>query len=161
MNKWIVICGIVCLVVIWQLLLLYKGFKETEVRHAERALAVTEAEYELAAVDTVDYYAGDGGYHVITGEDAAGEEVILWVKDQEVWKALRSEGISIDDIEARIADSAAEMIRIMPGMITTPDDEKQPIWEAYYVTAEGEARYEYFDFYSGKRIRKITLAVSS
>lgn len=157
MKKWSIIIGIVCLILIWQLLLLYRGFKANEVEHAEQALTVARAETNLAAVSSVEYYPGDQGYHVITGENNAGEKVLVWVQKDKVWEEPLSEGVSKKQIVSKLP-GPAEVKRIIPGMMTAEDGKKQPIWDVYYVTDDGEARYEYFDFYTGESIETITLA---
>lgn len=155
MKKWFIIIGIVCLILIWQLLLLYRGFKSAEVEAAEQALAVAETESHLASVRSVDYYPGDEGYHVIIGEDSGGEAIIVWVQGDDVWEEQLSDGVTRKHILAKLPE--AEIRRIMPGMITTSEGEKQPIWDVYYVTDEGKVRYAYFDFFTGETIKTIPL----
>lgn len=153
MKKWVVIIGIVSLVVIWQLLLLYKGFKSAEVQEAEQALAVAEAETNLGPVHSVEYYPGDRGHHVITGESRSGDGIIIWVQEGKVWEEQLSDGVSREHIISKLPN--AEIRRILPGMITTSNGQKQPIWDVYYISDEGEARYEYFDFFTGESIKTI------
>lgn len=154
MKKWIFPIAIAILAIILPLTLLYKGFKENEVANAEQAVSVARSNIQFSTIESVDYYAGDSGYHVITGENMDGEKVIAWVQEDNVWDHALSDGISRDNIVSQLPN--ADIKRVVPGMMTTDDGEKLPIWEAYY-TIEEQPFYEYFDFLTGERIQIIAL----
>lgn len=155
MKKWTIIIGIVFLVVTLQLSLLYKGFKENEVAQAEQAVGIARSHINFASIESVEYYPGDQGYHVIIGKNSQDKKMITWVQGNTVWEQPLSEGVSQKHIVSQLPD--AEIKRIIPGMMTTDEGEKQPIWDVYYVTDKGDPLYEYFDFLTGESIAKIAL----
>lgn len=155
MKKWTIIIGIIFLILILQLSLLYRNFKENEVTHAEQAVDIARSEINFTSIESVEYYPGDDGHHVIIGENSKGEKTIVWVHEDHLWQERLSEGVSRERISSQLSN--VQIKRLMPGMLTTDDGEKRPIWDAYYVTAEGEQLYEYFDFFTGESIKKIKL----
>lgn len=154
MKKWFFLIAIAILAIVLPLSLLYKGFKENEVVNAEQAVSVARSNIQFSTIESVDYYAGDNGYHVIIGKNSDGEEIIVWVQEDNIWEHSLSEAVSREKIVAQLSN--ANIKRLVPGMMTTDDGEKLPIWEAYY-TIEEQSFYEYFDFFTGERIQKITL----
>lgn len=156
MKKWLIIAGFICLLAIAQLLLLYRGFKEAEVTRAEEALATAHEKVNLSSIQSIEYYPGDGGHHVITGKDDDGKNMIIWIQGEEYVEETVPAGKSRKDILSQL--SGVDIQRIVPGLMTKPNGEKRPIWDVYYITDDGEGIYEYFDFYTGDTIKKISLS---
>lgn len=156
MKKWLIVIGIICLVTIGQLLLLYRGFKKVEVTRAEEALATAHEKVNLSWVQSVEYYPGDGGHHVIVGKDDDGQHIIIWIQDEKYVKETVSAGKSRKDILSQLP--AAEIKRAIPGLMTDLDGKKRAIWDVYYINDEGQRLYEYFDFYTGDKIKTIALS---
>lgn len=157
MKKWLTICGIICLLVVWQLLLLYKDFKSTEASMAEHSITVAKAEADMETVQSVDYYPAYGGFEVVMGQDAAGKAIIVWVQDDQVWVEPREDNKTREQILNKLEENVV-VKRITPGLIDTPGSKKRPIWEVYYETKHGEGQYAWFDFHSGKRMHTTSLS---
>jgi uncharacterized protein YpmB len=121
---------------------------------AESALKRAEAETEITSTEDVTLYNGKKSYVVITGEDKAGEKIILWVpqNDEEIIEKKWADGISKEDAINKLnqENDVSEILSVKLGM-----ESVGPVWEMTYLDENEHLNYYYLLFETGEWWRKI------
>lgn len=101
----------------------------------------------LTKADKVERFVGDKSYTVIYGEDKIGQQVIVWVGEDEIFSQMAADGVSEDKIDSLVQSkhANADILRTMPGVLGG-----KLIWESMYKLPADETGSEkyYYDYYS-------------
>jgi uncharacterized protein YpmB len=110
-------------------------------RNAARAAA---AQAGLVRIDDVQWFNGEADYRIVTGSDAQGEKLIVWLGPDGTHIEKASAGIDAAKARADLLKRApdAEVLRIVPGKL-----HGEYVWELFYrrPEASGGERY-YYDY---------------
>ncbi|WP_282935596.1 DUF5590 domain-containing protein [Paenibacillus sp. RC67] len=95
----------------------------------------------------VERFVGDKSYTVIYGEDKIGQQVIVWVGEDEIFSQMAADGVSEDKVDSLVQakHANADILRTMPGVLGG-----KLIWESMYKLPADETGSEkyYYDYYS-------------
>lgn len=110
----------------------------------QKAVQTAYRQTMMAKADRVEPFVGERPYQIVYGEDELGQRMIAWIGEGDVHAAYASEGVSADDIRAKLKqlDPTVEIFRITPGKLA--DDY---VWEAYYKRMENDAEERYYGYY--------------
>jgi uncharacterized protein YpmB len=96
----------------------------------------------------VETFVNTQTYKIVYGEDAIGQELIVWISDSEIHTEYVSDGLKDKDLRAQFAlkEPTAKLLRILPGKF-----KDMYIWELYYKKpgASGKQTY-YYDYINFK-----------
>jgi uncharacterized protein YpmB len=127
------------------------------------ALAGAEAKamerLQMKSVTSVERFVGDRPYSIIFGTNAADDEVIVWMWDEELHIERQDAGRTREQMKALALEEnpAKELLRITPGKLG--DDY---VWEVFYSlrsSEEGTRKYyDYYRFSDGEKLETYRLA---
>lgn len=144
--RWmIVIAGFVVFVIVS--FVLYIRAADSDYRSAEnRAIAYAKQQAGLVGIDAVDLHAWEEKVWIVTGEDADGEQWMVWERQSEYVKLKVSENVSEARMIAMFAEAhgGEKPNRILPAWF-----QGSPAWEIRYWSETG-GRHEAIDFYAFK-----------
>ncbi|MGF2616835.1 peptidase [Rossellomorea vietnamensis] len=154
MKKFIFLSVIILVVVVGAMAAVFLNARSPVNEKADAALQRAEAETELKSTEDVTLYNGNKSYIVITGENAAGERIILWVpdKDEEIIVKKWADGISKEDAINKLnqENDVAKILSVKLGM-----ESVGPVWEMTYLDENDYLNYYYLLFETGEWWRKI------
>lgn len=157
MKKWLLGVSVSLIVIIFGMVIFYRIIHQEQ--WALENTAVTTAVYSanLVKVNRVDRFVADQTYTIVFGEDAEGNERIVWVGKDEVHHEKVTDGVSVESIieKVRNNDPANEIIRTIPGKM-----DHTYVWEVFYKRVDDTGTryyYDYFQFRNGMYIDTYTL----
>jgi uncharacterized protein YpmB len=127
------------------------------------ALANAEAQaaerLNLKEIHAVERFVGDRPYSIVSGTNAADEDVIVWMWGDELHSKRQDAGLSREEMKALALkeNPAKELLRITPGKL---NDEY--VWEVFYTLRSDKGTRKYYDFYrftDGVKIETYRLAI--
>ncbi len=115
----------------------------------DNTLAV-QAAYEktiMTKANKVESFYGDVPMQIVYGEDKIGQQVIVWVTEEDVHSEMAAEAFTLEQIRQTMLRKApdAELLRIMPGKLGG-----DYVWEVFYKRNEESGVRHYYDYYSFK-----------
>jgi len=95
----------------------------------------------------VERFVGEKPYTIIRGEDKIGQQLIVWVGEDEIYSQMAADGASEDQINSTLESKHpnADILRTIPGVLGG-----KLIWEVLYKLPADESGSEkyYYDYYS-------------
>ncbi|MGM0845931.1 MAG: DUF5590 domain-containing protein [Bacillota bacterium] len=155
MKKIILFAVFISIVIIGSLAVVFLNARSPVNERAEGALQRAEAETELSSTEDVTLYNGKKSYIVITGKDTSGENIILWVpeeEDEEIIVRKWADGISKEAAINKLNEEndVVEVLSVRLGM-----ENVGPVWEMTYLDENDHLNYYYLLFETGEWWRKI------
>jgi len=126
----------------------------------DRAEAEAFERLDLQSVDAVERFVGDRPYSIVTGVDASGTPVLVWLWGEDGVHVERQDaGVSRADVKAAALAERPEMqlLRIAPGKLG-----ETYVWEVFYSVRESNGTRKYYDYYrfaDGEKIETYRLAL--
>jgi|HigsolmetaAR203D_1030402.scaffolds.fasta_scaffold00002_167 uncharacterized protein YpmB len=121
----------------------------------KRGQAVTEAVYagQLAEVTMTEPFNGELSWFIVRGLNDQGDEMIVWVSEDQTIVRRADEGISSEQAKAAVLSrrSGAEIIRMTPGVW-----KKELCFEVYY-RIDDIYYYDYIRFEDGTWMETLRL----
>jgi uncharacterized protein YpmB len=138
---WFSALGLVMLILL--LVRFYYGVQHEHWQEEADAARTATAKADLTKVDSVQTFNGESDYRVVTGTDASGEKVIVWITGDEAHVEKASAGIAPEQAKAELLKRSpgATLLRAVPGKLR--DDY---VWELFYKKAEPEGERYYYDY---------------
>jgi uncharacterized protein YpmB len=160
MTRRIVWFGLFALVTIVILLTrFYYGVQNDHWQERKQAKAAAAAQAGIVRVDSVQTFNGADEYNVVTGTNAQGEKLIVWLGTQETHVEKASAGITAEQATAALLKRSpgVEVERVVPGKLRS-----DYVWELFYRRQEdGGERYlyDYVKFSDGTYIDTYRLSL--
>jgi uncharacterized protein YpmB len=107
----------------------------------------------MAKAVKVDTFVGTKTYKIVYGEDAIGQQVIVWLGETEIHTEYAADGLNDKDLRIKFAakEPSAKLLRILPGKIN-----EAFVWELFYEKPGENGRpnyyYDYVTFKDGTLI---------
>jgi uncharacterized protein YpmB len=104
----------------------------------------------MTKASKVETFVSTETYKIVYGEDAIGQELIVWISDSEVHTEYLSDGLKDKDLKTQFAlkEPTAKLLRILPGKF-----KDLYVWELYYKKPGASGRqsyyYDYIQFKDG------------
>jgi uncharacterized protein YpmB len=117
---------------------------------SEETVAVETAYQKtiMAKATKVDTYIGTQAFKIVYGEDAIGQQIIVWLGEKEIHTEYVADGLQEKDLRTQFAkkEPTAKLLRILPGKFNDSF-----IWELFYEKKDdlGHVNY-YYDYISFK-----------
>ncbi|WP_010273780.1 cell wall elongation regulator TseB-like domain-containing protein [Paenibacillus senegalensis] len=124
-----------------------------------QAAAVAREQTDLEYVSKVEPFAGDRAFMVVYGQSADGDEMIVWLNEEEIYVQLADDGVSEEKIRQQVeaANAGNEIIKVSLGKL-----QDLFVWEVFYKQTDEEKNerffYDYYHFSDGSRIDTYRLA---
>ncbi|WP_409346650.1 DUF5590 domain-containing protein [Paenibacillus sp. MBLB4367] len=122
----------------------YKNVQAGEWQQENESVKTAYEQTILAKAVRTEQFVGDRPYTIVYGQDKVGQEVIVWVSQNDIHSEYAANGVSKEDIRKKLEanDPAIEALRITPGKL-----DNAYVWEAFYKkSGDGATRY-FYDYY--------------
>jgi uncharacterized protein YpmB len=129
---------------------------------SEETVAVQTAYQKtiMAKATKVDTFVGAQTFKIVYGEDAIGQQLIVWVGEKEIHTEYTADGLQDKDLRIQFAkrEPSAKLLRILPGKLND-----SYIWELFYQKKADSSNqnyyYDYLSFKDGALIDTYNLGV--
>lgn len=124
--------------------LYYRAIQHDHHAMMAQAREIARQEAGLVEIAGIERFSGERAWYVVSGHDAEGNPLFVWVTDGEVKVESAANGITREEAE-RLTRQRKEdigILRIVPGML-----EGEPVWEVYYEMDENGKTRRYYDYY--------------
>jgi uncharacterized protein YpmB len=107
----------------------------------------------MAKATKVDTFVGTQAFKIVYGEDAIGQQVIVWLGETEIHTEYAADGLKDKELRMKFAakEPAAKLLRILPGKVS-----ESYVWELFYEkpgeTGKPNYYYDYVTFNEGMLI---------
>lgn len=123
-----------------------------------QAVAIAREQTDLQYVSKVEPFAGDRAFMVVYGQSADGDEMIVWLNEEEIYVQLADDGVSEEQIRQQVAAShqGNEILKVSLGKL-----QDLFVWEVFYKQKDEQSEryyYDYFHFADGSPIDTYRLA---
>lgn len=124
--------------------LYYRAIQRDHFANLEEARRIALDETELAEIGSIDRFAGDDVYYVVSGHDADGEPLLVWIGAGEVTVQSAVYGITGEEAADRTKRRSgdASVLRVVAGKL-----DGEPVWEVFYEREEEGGVRRYYDYY--------------
>lgn len=114
---------------------------------------------DLRQSEQVEFFSFAESYNIVSGTDADGREMIVWVGEEIIHQEYKDDGIGRNNIRIIVseADENNKIIRITPGKY-----ENDWAWEVLYEREEVDGVRQYYDFYrfaDGELLNTLTMSL--
>lgn len=125
------------------------------VKAAEKiAEEIAKRETSLVTLTDFSLYNGSSTYYVIKGIDQEGENIVVWVPENEgkIIVKKENEGITKKEALQKLYNekNPEEVMAVRLGI-----ENNIPLWEIYYRTGKNLINYYYVDFSTGEWLKDI------
>ncbi|TWI58904.1 cell wall elongation regulator TseB-like domain-containing protein [Halalkalibacter nanhaiisediminis] len=158
MKKWLFISlFVVAVIFISASVFAYQTVRSPLLNGFEQAEQFVRDQTLLATISDIDYYHGTTAYYVLQGENQAGEETIVWIRDDfdSYHIELSSDGISEDEALAIWQNEVNDISRLKS--IRLGIERGIPIYEVVYTTVQNSKGYYYIRFEDGEFVKRYQL----
>jgi uncharacterized protein YpmB len=152
-KKLMIGLSVVFVVVIWQLISIYKVVNDRNTSIAQKAITEAKKQFNIRHVESVDEYRGEKAFEVIKADLANGTKLWIWMPEKGKGAipitARVADGYTKQEIEQAFQKNVSyrRIVSVKLGMEKT-----MPIWEITYIDPHGDYVFSYYDFYSGKSV---------
>jgi uncharacterized protein YpmB len=102
----------------------------------------------MTKASKVDTFVGTKEYKIVYGEDAIGQQLIVWLGTSDIHTEYTADGLQAKDLQMQFAkkEPTAQLLRILPGKMND-----KYVWELFYKkqNAAGKINY-YYDYLTFK-----------
>ncbi|WJH34171.1 DUF5590 domain-containing protein [Paenibacillus sp. CC-CFT747] len=128
-------------------------------KEEDTAIQKAKEKAGLVTTDKVEPFVGDRPYMIVSGDNAEGKKLIVWVSETEVHSELADNGMAREAARQKVlqAKPEAEIMRITPGKL-----ENTYCWQVFYkAEKDGKKRlyYDYYQFKDGSLLDTWTLSL--
>ncbi|CAG9622621.1 cell wall elongation regulator TseB-like domain-containing protein [Sutcliffiella rhizosphaerae] len=155
MKKWLIISGfIIVLIILWQGSSIYHSALSPVKNAQDQGARVAVQQANLQSIEEVSSYNGTQSYIIVQGTNNEGNELIVWVDDnQEIaFTALAEEGISKEEVLGYLQTDRdpKEIIAVSLAM-----EKNTPLWEIKYKDLNDQYNLYYIKFETGEYFQRI------
>lgn len=148
MKKWLILVVGVILVVVLFSLTVYKQVQNNKTEGFSEAIEKALEATSLVEVNETSTYSRNESYVVIDGLDEDGNEIYVFVPDEdgEMIEIDAEDGITAEDA-IQIVENDQKVSKILSTQIGIEDE--KPLWEITYLDDKERLVYYYLDFKTG------------
>lgn len=148
MKKWLILVVGVILVVVLFSLTVYKQVQNNKTEGFSEAIEKALEATSLVEVNETSTYSRNESFVVIDGLDEDGNEIYVFVPDEdgEMIEIDAEDGITAEDA-IQIVENDQKVSKILSTQIGIEDE--KPLWEITYLDDKERLVYYYLDFKTG------------
>jgi uncharacterized protein YpmB len=95
----------------------------------------------MVKASKVDTFVGTKEYKIVFGEDAIGQQLIVWLGTNDIHTEYAADGIKEKDLQMLFAkkEPNAKLLRILPGKMND-----KYVWELFYKKQDSAGKINYY-----------------
>ena len=154
-KKWIWITMLVFAVMIVFGIIVYINALEPLNQAESKAIEIAKQKISMKEVTDFTLYNGSDSYYIVKGVNSNGNNIIVWIPEEDNNKVIvreEKDGISKEEAIQKLnkEKNPQEILTVKLGM-----ENNIPLWEIFYRSNENLINYYYVDFESGEWLKDI------